>query len=338
MVEFEAGDITEEEAALYDRQIRLWGLNAQHRLRSARVLLVHAGGLGAEVAKNLILAGVKSLTLMDSAEVTTADAACQFFVPTDQLGANRAEASLERAQRLNPMVAVRALTTPAAELTQEEVSRYDVVVATGCPDAELERLNALCRRCGLLFFAGDVYGFYGFMFADLGLHEFVEEIPLPARKPGEPEHKRQRSDVECRTVKRSLQFRPIDVALSIDWTTAERQQTLKRTSSIFFVIRVLQAFRAEQGRRPLPGSAAADAAHLLRLRSDVAGRLGVPADKIGDEFTSLCLGELSPACAVVGGVLAQEVIKALSQKDKPLNNFFLFNGRNSEGVVENITA
>ena len=31
MVTFESGDITEEEAALYDRQIRLWGLDAQKR-------------------------------------------------------------------------------------------------------------------------------------------------------------------------------------------------------------------------------------------------------------------------------------------------------------------
>ena len=53
---------------------------------------------------------------------------------------------------------------------------------------------------------------------------------------------------------------------------------------------------------------------------------------------SRCLGELSPVCAVVGGVLAQEVIKAVSQKDKPLNNFFLFDGYSSEGVVETIAA
>jgi len=32
MLEKEAGIITEDEAALYDRQIRLWGLDAQKRL------------------------------------------------------------------------------------------------------------------------------------------------------------------------------------------------------------------------------------------------------------------------------------------------------------------
>ena len=32
--------ITEDEAQLYDRQIRLWGLDAQKRLRAARVLVI----------------------------------------------------------------------------------------------------------------------------------------------------------------------------------------------------------------------------------------------------------------------------------------------------------
>ena len=81
---------------------------------------------------------------------------------------------MERAQRLNPMVSVSAVTEPSSALTEDRLSHYDVLVATGCPDRELARLNALCRRRRLLFLAGDVYGFYGYMFADLGRHEFAE--------------------------------------------------------------------------------------------------------------------------------------------------------------------
>jgi len=61
--------ITEAEAALYDRQIRLWGLDAQKRLRGASVLLIGLGGVGAEIAKNIILSGVKAITLLDNATV-----------------------------------------------------------------------------------------------------------------------------------------------------------------------------------------------------------------------------------------------------------------------------
>jgi len=39
------------------------------RLRASRVLLIGLGGLGAEVAKNIVLAGVRSLTLLDDQNV-----------------------------------------------------------------------------------------------------------------------------------------------------------------------------------------------------------------------------------------------------------------------------
>lgn len=45
-------------------------------------------------------------------------------------------------------------------------------------------------------------------------------------------------------------------------------------------------------------------------------------------------GQLSPVCAIVGGVLAQEIIKAVSQKDLPHNNFFFFSTLDGAGVVE----
>ena len=49
----------------------------------------------------------------------------------------------------------------------------------------------------------------------------------------------------------------------------------------------------------------------------------------------LLFAELSPVCAIVGGVLAQEVIKAISNKDAPHNNYF-YNPLESYGVVETI--
>jgi len=45
---------------------------------------------------------------------------------------------------------------------------------------------------------------------------------------------------------------------------------------------------------------------------------------------------LSPVCAITGGILAQEVIKAVSQRDVPHNNFFLYNGLETSGMVDRI--
>ena len=59
-----------EEAALYDRQLRLWGSVAQSRIRQARIIMApFHGGVAVETAKNLILAGVKELILVDDGDV-----------------------------------------------------------------------------------------------------------------------------------------------------------------------------------------------------------------------------------------------------------------------------
>jgi ubiquitin-like 1-activating enzyme E1 A len=81
-------ELSADEIALYDRQLRLWGIEAQNRMRKARVLLITIKALGNEIAKNLVLAGIGSLTIVDPAVVTEADVASQFFVTEENVGQN----------------------------------------------------------------------------------------------------------------------------------------------------------------------------------------------------------------------------------------------------------
>lgn len=81
-------EITEDEAALYDRQIRLWGVDAQKKLLASRVLLVNIQGLAAEIAKNLVLGGINSLTLLDSNQVGDDDLKYNFLIKQESLAKN----------------------------------------------------------------------------------------------------------------------------------------------------------------------------------------------------------------------------------------------------------
>lgn len=58
------------------------------RLRAARVLLAGVCGLGAEVAKNLVLSGVKSIVLLDHRSVTEVETRSNFLAPHDSVGKN----------------------------------------------------------------------------------------------------------------------------------------------------------------------------------------------------------------------------------------------------------
>jgi ubiquitin-like 1-activating enzyme E1 A len=58
------------------------------------------------VAKNLVLAGIKTLVVVDHNDLAEDDIYAQFLAPRSCIGQNRAVSSLERLQALNPRVNV----------------------------------------------------------------------------------------------------------------------------------------------------------------------------------------------------------------------------------------
>ncbi|XP_064149957.1 SUMO-activating enzyme subunit 1 isoform X2 [Loxodonta africana] len=373
MVEKEeaGGGISEEEAAQYDRQIRLWGLEAQKRLRASRVLLVGMKGLGAEIAKNLILAGVKGLTMLDHEQVSPEDPGAQFLIRTGSIGRNRAEASLERAQNLNPMVDVKVDTENIEKKPESFFTQFDAVAPvlsclltlpldssrpfgfvyllelrstlfvclTCCSRDVIVKVDQICHKNSIKFFTGDVFGYHGYTFANLGEHEFVEEKTKVAKvsqgiEDG-PDTKRAKLDSsETTMVKKKVVFCPVKEALEVDWRSEKVKAALKRTTSDYFLLQVLLKFRTDKGRDPGSETYGEDSESLLQIRNDVLDSLGVSPDLLPEDFVRYCFSEMAPVCAVVGGILAQEIVKALSQRDPPHNNFFFFDGIKGSGIVE----
>ena len=80
--------LKKDEVALYDRQIRLWGMEAQTRLRNSKVLVINVGALANEIIKNIVLAGIGSLTILDANTVTESDLGAQFFLEESDVGKN----------------------------------------------------------------------------------------------------------------------------------------------------------------------------------------------------------------------------------------------------------
>ena len=58
------------------------------RLRSANILLVTIKALANEIAKNLVLAGIGSLTIVDHEPVSGRDLCSQFFISEEDIGKN----------------------------------------------------------------------------------------------------------------------------------------------------------------------------------------------------------------------------------------------------------
>ena len=54
-------------------------------------------------------------------------------------------------------------------------SNFDVVIVTNYPKDVTLKVNNFCRDLKIKFFAGDIFGYFGYSFMDLVQHDYVEE-------------------------------------------------------------------------------------------------------------------------------------------------------------------
>eukprot|EP00041_Stephanoeca_diplocostata_P036480 m.1334633 g.1334633 ORF g.1334633 m.1334633 type:complete len:1101 (-) comp24875_c1_seq8:1780-5082(-) len=162
-------DSHEIDDSLYSRQRYVLGDGAMQRLARSNVLVCGAGGTGVEIAKNIVLAGVKSLTIQDTRPTTMFDLGTQFFLDQEDIGKNRAEACAHKLQDLNPYVTVESST--AEDVTSAPfLAKFQCVVATECSLEEQLAIDHACRTANppICYLSADVRGLFGMVFVDFG--------------------------------------------------------------------------------------------------------------------------------------------------------------------------
>ena len=97
---------TPAELARYDRHFALpeFGIEAQQKLKAARVLVVGAGGLGSPLLLYLAAAGVGTIGIVDFDVVDDSNLQRQVLFGIDDLGQFKTEAAKKRLQALNPHI------------------------------------------------------------------------------------------------------------------------------------------------------------------------------------------------------------------------------------------
>ncbi|GFZ03907.1 SUMO-activating enzyme 1A [Actinidia rufa] len=245
-------ELTEQETALYDRQIRVWGADAQRRLSKAHILVSGLKGTVAEFCKNVVLAGVGSLTLIDDRPVTEEALSANFLIAPDEnnlSGKSIAELCCDSLKDFNPMVRVSVEKGDLSSFGGDFYDKFDVVVVSCCSQTAKE-------------------------------------------------------------------------AIAVPWKSLPR-----RMSKLYYAMRVIERFEEAEGRNPgqtsiedLPKSLNESSIPDLLLERLVTGTREFP-----------------PVCAIVGGILGQEVIKAISGKGDPVKNFFFFDAMEGKGTIEDIS-
>merc|ERR1712012_833949 len=281
------------------------------------------------------------MTILDHEPLTKEDSVSCFLAPTTEVGKNRAQASLERLKQRNPMVEVTADSDNLEAKEKKFFENFDVVIVTNYPKDVILKVNKICRANNIKFFAGDIFGFFGYSFMDLIKHEYVEEeVKTQEAKEGQAEAKKAKMEAneeeETKMVKKSMEFVDLEKALNVDWSQDTYAKRIRRMDPAYFILQILLEFQSREGCSPRADMRDEDMKLLISLKDSIISKYGLPDKKTPDEILPMLFSELSPVAAIIGGVLGQEVIKVISNKDSPHNNFFLYNPLESCGVVETI--
>ena len=300
--------LTAEEQVRYDRQMRLWGVEAQIRLMKSKVVIINMSGLGTEIAKNIVLGGAGELVLVDEATTTESDLGKNFLIGQEHVGVNRAEASLKELKSMNSLVSLSHLTSLPTDL-----SGFSIVIATDVDFNTSQKINNLCRSAPgtqVPYIACTSLGMMSIAFSDFG-DSFDVKVENPTTK-------------ESSTI--SQQFCSLETVLSREWSK----------------FKVLPSFTASMLLWSLNFNSSTPIAVVQQqLESNVETftskhKVDIPPSLLS-QLPEYCVGSLSPVCSVMGGIIAQEALKAIQRNAKPISNFFVYDALvESKGYVERI--
>lgn len=121
---------SKEELARYNRHIIIpdFGLEAQQKLKAAKVLVVGSGGLGSPVLLYLAAAGVGTIGIVDFDVVDDSNLQRQVLFGVESIGQPKVEAAKRRLEALNPYVHfILHNTQLTSQNALDIIKDYDIV-------------------------------------------------------------------------------------------------------------------------------------------------------------------------------------------------------------------
>lgn len=150
----------------YSRQLHTFGADAQKALENTSVLIYGLTGLGVEIAKCVIMTGVKTVSLHDTQKVCHVDLSTNYYAQNDDVDKNlRVNVVGSKLASLNPKVTVNLSSN---KITENDIKKHQIVVVCDelLPD-QIEH-NLMCRKYCTKFIFAQTQGLFGSVFCDFG--------------------------------------------------------------------------------------------------------------------------------------------------------------------------
>jgi sulfur-carrier protein adenylyltransferase/sulfurtransferase len=156
--------LTAEDKKRYSRQTLIpeFGENGQIKLKTSKVLVIGAGGLGSPVLLYLAAAGVGTIGIVENDTIALSNLQRQILYTTAHIGKSKIEEAEKKISEINPSIlvekyAVRLSSKNALEI----IEKYDVII--DCSDNFPTRylVNDACSILNKPFVYGAIYRFEG---------------------------------------------------------------------------------------------------------------------------------------------------------------------------------
>lgn len=287
------------------------------------MLIVNCSGLAAEIVKNIALAGVGSIVLVDDRPLDKNDPTN--FLVAEKVGPNItvAEASVASLKEMNPHIKISSLCRNVSRyITPKTVAGFHLVVLIGQPFHTVAQADAACKEAGVPFIAAGCHEQSGWVFSNLQNHHFDVESS-----------KEQKNGTVLKTIeKHSIQGVPLREAV----LALLPKRIVKRKSPFLFVFLAIAQFELEHNRKAEED----DIDLLMDTLIAACEKYGLSAE----HAKSFCLPEFIkyknefPATnAILGGCVANDIVKIVTRKGEPLiNNLCLYSMLDGAGWVERL--
>ncbi|HMV25751.1 MAG TPA: molybdopterin-synthase adenylyltransferase MoeB [bacterium] len=156
--------LTTEELARYNRHLILkeFGLEGQQKLKSAKVLVIGAGGLGAPCLLYLTAAGVGTIGIVDFDTVDASNLQRQVLYTVDDVGKPKADTAAHRLKQLNPSVHFNTHREKLTSANALDIIRSYDIIADGSDNFQTRYLvNDACVLLNKPLIYASIFQFEG---------------------------------------------------------------------------------------------------------------------------------------------------------------------------------
>lgn len=325
----------------YDRQIRVWGQHGQNKFSEAKVCLINANALGTEILKGLCLAGIGSFTILDCNKITQDDIDVNFFVSQNTLSKSRADVAKQFLLDLNEDVVGNVeqieIYLPHQEppKSNEEVSerikqfwrQFNVVII--CGNLYVDQIVSLSRICwtyNIPLIHTKSIGFFGSAQIQVKEHKIID------MKPGD-KATIEESDTDAESNDGNNYMRTN--SLYQDWLDENREviehfdEDLEEYISIYLGLIATDFFFSNYSR--MPGlrdcQVESDLTKLKDYSKTLIGKSRSILKCLDQYLYEICrtgIIELHTTSAFLGGCIAQEIFKLVTNNYQPVNNILVY--------------